>query len=138
MQKYNINMNINYFQEKIYLNKKYYKVLLTLFEDLYQYFINENKAINYIFQINVLQKIEKYNHYNNKMSYYKNLRYFKCLNYKYRQNILIFKNTIFYKSNLLTCKILYILYKFLKKSPQNTVVVSLKVTPATISYYLES
>ena len=54
MQKYNINMNINYFQEKIYLNKKYYKVLLTLFEDLYQYFINENKAINYIFQINVL------------------------------------------------------------------------------------
>ena len=84
MQKYNTNMNINYFQEKIYSNKKYYKVLLIPFEDIYQYFVNENKAINYLFQINVLQKIEKCDHYNNKMAYYKNLRYFKYLNYKYR------------------------------------------------------
>ena len=135
MQKCNINTNINYFQEKIYSKKNYYKVLLTPFEDIYQYFIDENKAIDYLFQINILYKLEKCDHCNNKMAYYKNLKYFKCLNYKCRRCISIFKNTIFYKSNLPICKILHILYEFLKKSPQNTVAVSLKVTPVTISYY---
>ena len=117
------------------MKRKYYNISLTPFEDLYQYFFDENKAIDYLFNINILQKIEKYEYCNNKTAYYKKLKYYKCLNYQYRQSVSIFKNTIFYKSNLPTHKILYIPYEFLKKSLQNSVAVSLKVTAITISYY---
>ena len=54
-------------------------MLLTPFEDLYEYFVDKNKAIDYLFNINILQKIEKScEHCNNKMTYYKKLKYYKC------------------------------------------------------------
>ena len=54
-------------------------MLLTPFEDLYEYFVDKNKTIDYLFNINILQKIEKCEHCNNKMVYYKKLKYYKCL-----------------------------------------------------------
>lgn len=133
----NIDIN-NLFKEEIIEDnniKKNNRIKLTSFYDLIEYFLDENKAIGYLFEKKAIINIEKCTSCNSKMNYYLESRRFRCISYKCRKSISIFKGTIFYKSKLPINKILHIIYEYLKKTPRNSVVATLNISPITVTYY---
>ena len=132
-------MEVNQFcfqEEEVNIKKKFLsQIIITPFKELYEIFIDEDKAIDYLFNKNILNKIVRCNKCNFTISYYIKKRVYRCNNYQCRKQISIFKDTFFYNLKLPINNILHILYEYLKKTPQNSVSASLNVTESTISYY---
>ena len=125
----------NLFSEHNISKKLYTSIKLPSLYQLYPYFLDEEQAINYLLEKNILKKYNKCPKCYNNVNYeYKQKRY-RCSWYKCKKSLSIFEDTIFYKAKLSINKILYLLYEYLKKTPRDSAVVSVDVTPVTATYY---
>lgn len=129
---------VDLFQEQVIeTNKSTLSIKLTSLYKLFPIFMDEDKSIEYLFEKKVLQIMNICAHCKKDVYYYKDKKRYRCVNYKCRKSFSIFKNSIFYKAKLPINKILHIVYEFLKKTPRDSVVTSLDLTPVTVTYYFK-
>ncbi|KAG2217633.1 hypothetical protein INT45_008086 [Circinella minor] len=127
--------NKNYFYEQEVHKKLYTTIKLPSLYELYPYFLDEDEAINYLLNMNILRKYEKCPKCNNKVHYENKQKRYHCSWYQCKKSLSIFQNTIFYKAKLPINKILFLLYEFLKKTSRDSAAVTVGVTPFTATFY---
>lgn len=110
-------------------------MFLEPFHNLVEIFTNEEKAIEYLFKMEVICKPEICTHCSKGIQFYIKEKAFRCRNYKCRRKFSIFKDTIFYDMKLPINQILHLAYEFIKKTPRRSISASLKISKPTITEY---
>jgi transposase-like protein len=97
---------------------------------------DEKKCIEFLFENNILNKIQKCQYCES--SIYKEKKLFRCNNIKCRKTISIFKNTFFSKHHLACNDTILIGYFWLSKANYTTISSITKFSPNTIVKYLKT
>lgn len=128
-------------QEIIEKNVKATKKLDNLFniesyKNLHDIFIDEERAIKYLFEKNYLKLKTKCEHCDDgELGIYYKSKLYRCKKKGCRKSLSIFKDTIFSGQKLPVNEILHILYEYLKETPRKSIYASLVKAPKTVTRY---
>ena len=105
------------------------------YANLHEIFIDEEKAIKYLFEKDYLKMKTICHHCNNELGIYYKSKLYRCKKQGCRKSFSIFKDTVFAKQKLPINEILHILYEYLKETPRKSIYSSLVKAPKTITRY---
>ena len=105
------------------------------YKDLHEVFIDEKKAIDYLFDNNYIEKQNKCNICSGNVNINYKTKLYRCTRKSCRKAVSIFKDTPFSKQKLPVNEILHVLYEYLKNTPRQSIISSLVKSPNTITRY---